>query len=148
MGYWTDPVFSRRTPARRKPARRSTSGWLAWWAAPVGSTTAPRRSNTRTNTRTRTGTNTRTPAPRSAGWLDWWRASPGSRPCPVCGRHTNCRCRTGGQAIPRPRRRNGTPPRQHPPDFRARGAVWCGACRHRIGNRGVCSNPRCATRTP
>lgn len=140
--YWTDPIFSKPTPARR-PARRNTGGWLAWWAAPVGSTSS--RARTRTNTRTNTGT--RTPA-RRPGLLDWLTAPAGSRPCAVCGRHTNCRCRNGGQPIARPRQANGSPPRRHPPDFRARGAVWCGACRHRIGPRGVCSNRTCATRRP
>ena len=133
--------------ARRK---RSSSGWLAWWCAPVGS--GPRR-------RSRSSRATGGP-----GSLAWWLGNVGSQPapaygrittpprirdskaaCPLCHKAAGCRCQmVKGEPIKRPRRRPGTGPYAFPPDFRARGAVWCGNCRRRINTAtGRCLNTRC-----
>lgn len=140
--------------ATRKRRRRAGARWSwSWWMAPVGSTTTTRRSS-----RGRSSSNW---GPTS---LSWWLAPAGSKPparygpisppervrgskgtCPLCGKGAGCRCRmVKGEPIRRRRRPAGAAPYANPPDFRAHGAVWCGACRHRINTyTGHCTNRKC-----
>jgi hypothetical protein len=139
--------------------KRKSDGWLAWWAAPVGSGRG--RSRGRTRGRSRGGSGSWGP-----GSLSWWLATPGSKPparygpvsapprervrgrkgtCTLCGKGAGCRCKmVSGEPIKRPRRPRGSAPYANPPDFRAQGAVWCGRCRHRINTyTGHCLNRSC-----
>jgi len=142
-------------------------GWLQWWCAPVGSGPVRRKRRTSGTTR-RTGGGARRTSGSGDSWgptsLAWWLARPGTpapvrvadhdRPvkvrggpgtCPLCKKAAGCRCtRVKGEPIRRRRRPAGAAPYAYPPDFRANGAVWCGACRRRINTyTGHCSNTRC-----
>jgi hypothetical protein len=126
LDWWLAPTGSGRS-GRARPRSSSGAGSLSWWLEPVGGRRPARGSGG-------TGGSGRPRRPRVEE----------GRHCPICGKAARCRCRaTQGEPIRRKRAPRGG--YGVPPDFRAYGAIWCGACRSRINTyTGKCMNTRCS----